>query len=145
MAKLALAQQRTRPATEECQHVQSTLGHSTTAVCSLPFIQPVCNEAGETHDDYDAQVACGGNSHVLVFAFRSVPCFILRQPPRPVAQSHAPRTNRPTPSPGPPAPRPANCPCPRPTPRQSNSSVNGPVRDGCELITGPHDEGLRKV
>jgi hypothetical protein len=52
--------------------VQSVLGHSPTAVDSLPLIPPVGSEANQTHPGNNDQVSCDGSLHVLLFAFRSV-------------------------------------------------------------------------
>jgi len=69
MAKVSLADQRTGPSAQKRHQVQSSLGYSTTAVDGSPLIQPVGNEANETHPGNDDQV-CGGNRHGLLFAFR---------------------------------------------------------------------------
>ena len=66
MAKLPLAHQRTGPSTQERHQVQSGLGHATPAVGGLPFIDPVCNKANETHHDNYDHVACSSNSRYAV-------------------------------------------------------------------------------
>src|ERR1700676_3351941 len=75
MAKVSLGHQRTGPSTQERHQVQSAFGHSTPAICGLPFIQPVCNVTGNTHHDYDDQVSGGGGFHVLSTSYStSIPC-----------------------------------------------------------------------
>src|ERR1700719_1167760 len=75
MAKMSLSHHRTGPPTQDRHQVQSAFGHSTPAVCGLPFIQPVCNETGNTHHDDDDQVSGGGGFHVLSTSYStSIPC-----------------------------------------------------------------------
>jgi hypothetical protein len=78
VAKLALADQRTGPASQERHQVQSALGNSTPAICGLPFIPPIRNEAGNAHHENDDQVSSGGDSDVLIMSFGSVPFNLLR-------------------------------------------------------------------
>jgi hypothetical protein len=72
MAKVPLAEQRTRPSSQERHQVQSMLGNSTVALDGFPLIQPVGQEANQTHHGYDDTVSDCGNNHDLLFAFRSV-------------------------------------------------------------------------
>jgi hypothetical protein len=53
MAKVSLAEQRTRPSSQKRHQMQSTLGYSTTALGGSPLIQPVGQEASKTHHGND--------------------------------------------------------------------------------------------
>jgi hypothetical protein len=72
MAKVSLAEQRTRPSAQKRHQMQSTLGNSTTALGSSPLIQPVGQEANQTHDGNNNPVNDCGNNHDLLLAFSSL-------------------------------------------------------------------------
>jgi hypothetical protein len=72
MAKVSLAEQRTRPSFQERHQMQSTLGYSTIALDGFPLIQPVGQETNQTHHGNDDPVSDGGDNHDLLFAFRSL-------------------------------------------------------------------------
>lgn len=68
VAELTLAENRTRPPTQERQQMKGSFGNSTPSSGGSSLVRAVCKEGGETHHENDRHVDGDGEIHGFSFA-----------------------------------------------------------------------------